>query len=67
MNGQPVVQSHAVTMDYGHDGAKVAVIFSNAVQNLRLTIPETDAMIASLEVAKAKLAEHLEAAVPARG
>lgn len=53
-------QKRDFAIEYGHNGAQVAVIFcGGAIQNLMLSIEQTDAMIEGLNIAKEKLREHL--------
>lgn len=62
----PLATKKDFTIDYGHDGAAVCVFFrAGAIDNLRLTLAQTDEMIKGLEVARDKMKEHL--AVPKEG
>ena len=49
-----------VTVNYGHTDTHVLVQYNMPVPNVMLTPQQTDDMIASLQNAKQKLAEHIE-------
>ena len=51
-------QMQQMNIQYGHDGARVAVIFRAAVSNVLLTPAEVDDMIQGLQEAKKMLESH---------
>ena len=67
ITGQPLQQSGQLSIDYGHNGHMVMVIFTKAVSNLALNENQVDGMIEGLQKAKAALMAHKAAAAKEGG
>ena len=52
------VESVPIRISYGHDGTHVVMQFSQPVQNNRMTVEQTRAMITALEGILQHLAAH---------
>ena len=58
--GTPMTSKVEFKIDYGHTDTHVLVQYSMSVPNILLTPQQTDDMIAALQNAKQRLAEHIE-------
>lgn len=47
-----------LTMEHGHNGERIIVVFSMSIQNLQLTPAEADAFVAAIQGSKQRLAEY---------
>jgi pyruvate/2-oxoacid:ferredoxin oxidoreductase beta subunit len=56
-------QEIPIKIQYGHDGTKVVMIFSQSINTNRMTEKEAEDMIAALQNALEKLREHKKAEI----